>query len=166
MKTELEQALKDYKIKKDFDRDAIPTVWKLYQEWCKEHKDETRYFSTIQSYVLSKENIPDELHEQLHREIYLANHQEDRAKEQAKDIEMFANGYLKIPKPRRDEPKFEYRGNIEIVASKDNDMFTHRIVTTGKIITDGRGEAFFIPKGKRSRGYTFQLLNGYYKLIN
>ena len=165
MQNELQKAKESWEKIKDYRRDAIPEVYKYHQEWRVGHPRETPYLSQIQKYILLKEKIPTDLHDQLYTEIYLANAQEERETEAQKDIEMLNKGFLKIPKPTIDVPKFEYRGQIEIIATREADWMTRRITTTGKIITDGRGEAFFVPKGKRSRGYVFQLLEGYYKII-
>jgi hypothetical protein len=88
--------------------------------------------------------------------------------QKVKDSEMIAQGWQAIPSigSARALVRFSYRGLIQVCASKDMDWMTARIETTGKIVDTGeKKDAFFIPKGKRSRGYYFQCLSGYWKPI-
>jgi hypothetical protein len=88
--------------------------------------------------------------------------------QKVKDNEMIAQGWQVIPSIGSASflIPFSYRGPVQVCASKDMDWMTAKIETTGKIVDTGeKKDAFFIPKGKRSRGYYFQCLNGYWKPI-
>jgi hypothetical protein len=90
--------------------------------------------------------------------------------QKVKDNEMIAQGWRVIPTIGQFNTdgfkRFEYRGAVKLKASKDMEWITVKIETTGKIVDTGeKKDAFFIPKGKRSRGYYFQCLSGYWKPI-
>lgn len=130
-----------------------------------ENSEKYSYNSAIVDYICAKETIPSDLIDYLDTEVYLSQ-QDLRAELKAsRDSGMVAEGWLVIPKVHYAE-LFTYRGKAVIKATKSNDWTTNRIETEGKIITAGNGEPFFVPKGKRTRGYYFQLLEGYYKPLN
>ena len=72
---------------------------------------------------------------------------------------MDVKGFKKI------SPSMIYRGPARIVAKKDADIFTYKVETEGKFVDGGGMQAFFIPKGRRTRGYSTYDLKGYYQPI-
>jgi len=126
------------------------------------HKEMT-YNSQIVDAIGMDENCRDNL-ETL---VYLCRklfRQEAKAEMENK---MIAEGWLPIPSYDDEVMKpFAYRGAITIKAIKEQDWCSSRIDSAGKIISDCKGKAFFVPKGKRTRGYYFQSLKGYYKTTN
>lgn len=117
------------------------------------------YNAEVVKFILSKETVEPALHDYLDTEVYLAQHDLTAERDAARDAEMTAQGYLKL------KPELEYRGPARIVAKKDADIFTRKVESVGKIVDGGNGYAFFIPKGRRTRGYSLFDLKGYYQPI-
>jgi len=133
----------------------------------------TAYNSEVEAYIVSKEKLEldSELKDYLGTEVYLAQRylgNEARAKHAQ---EMADKGYI----PCREWNGYE--GPAELVGKKQMDWMTANINKVGKIIKSlvkvedqGRTkiyEPFFIPKGKRSRGYYLRNLDeSFYKAIN
>lgn len=140
-----------------YDRDCLPETLAYLDAFIATR--EYPYNAQVAKYIKSKEEIPAELNEYLDTEIYLAQQTRRRREGAKKDEEMRAQGYEKIT------TSVEYRGQAVIVAKKDMDWMSAKIETEGKIIEDSRGYPFFIPKGKRTRGYSFLGIDGYYKQI-
>lgn len=158
-------AQKLIKEKKDFDsrnvgsykKPSMPEVLMYLKEYIA--TGEYPYNARVAKYILSKEAVPDDLKDYLETEVYLAQKDLKEEKGALLDNKMLGEGFLKI------SWNTEYRGNAELIAKKDVDLMSTKISLTGKIISDSRGTPFFIPKGKRSRGYSFVGLEGYYKPI-
>ena len=158
MENELKQAQDAWKVKKDFNRDAVGTVWNMHRGWRKIHPDATPYLSEIQEFILERENIPAELHDQLHHEIYLANAQERRYIDDNEKSELLSQGYKPLTKD------VEYRGKIELKAKYQGSFATNNISQVCKLITSTDGTLFVVAHGKRSRGwYVRSLDNAFYK---
>lgn len=161
MEQELKTAKKAWEIKKDFNRQPVPSVWKYHQEWCGKFPNETRYLSVIKEYILERENIPEELHRQLETEIYLANQQEDEENDRIEAEQMKKNGFFPLTELT------EYRGKIQLRAKFQGAFSVTDIEKECKIITSGNEKPFVVPKGKRSRGWNVRDLdNAFYKPIN
>lgn len=140
-----------------FDKTVMPEVLYYNYEWRKENPTQFLYNSILNSYILSKETVSAELFDYLDTEVYLSQQQYRKDKEAKTDATMLELGYTKIT------PNISYRGVAEIVASQEVDLFKHSVKSVGKIIDGNYSAAFFIPKGKRTRGYSFLNLKGYYK---
>ena len=117
------------------------------------------YNAQVKDFILSEHNIDSNLHDYLLTEIYLAQ-QDLRSEQKAKQQhEMADKGYVPCSQING------FTGEAELIATKSRDWFTQKIATTGKIIELEDGP-FFIPKGKRTRGYYIKLLdNAFYKAI-
>lgn len=154
---EFTEAKKEYR---GYDKPALPEIIafnKAYRE-----TGEYPYNASIKKYILEREKIAPELLDYLDTEIYLSQQAIKDEKEITKDGIMLGEGWHKIPTPNE---IFDYRGRAMVCATKDLDWTTSKIETEGKII-DGAKSPFFIPKGRRTRGYYFQMLNGYWKPLN
>ncbi len=159
MQNELKAALDAWQINKDYKRDAIPSVWAYHQAWCKENVGRTHYIAEIEKYINERESLPPELQDQLGTEVYLANAQWKRAHDARQGELMTQEGYIPLT------PDMEYRGAALLRASKDIDFMRVALSSEGKFITSGRGTPFFIPKGRRTRGYDVYSIKGYYKPV-
>jgi len=120
------------------------------------------YNAQVKDFILSLCDIKAELHDYLETEVYLA--QQDLGQEEKAKLtqDMADKGFI---------PCSEWKGYIgkaQLVGKKQLDWATASIDTTGKIIITNDGQdGFFIPKGKRSRGYYLRNLDeAYYKAIN
>lgn len=122
------------------------------------------YNDNIVKFITKHKAIDIDLIDHLGTEVFLSQ-QDIRADEKkAQDDKMIAKGWLVIPQPPE---TCAYRGKIIIRAIKENGFLSSEIDGEGKLVdTTNNHGSFFIPKGKRSRGYYFELLKGYYKQIN
>src|SRR3990167_1213917 len=103
---------------------------------------------------------PVEIERDLDRLVYICRQIIKDEKQAEQDKAMIALGWRLI------KDVGDYRGPAVLNATKDIDWLTSKIVDLpGKIITSGNGLPFFIPKGKRSRGYylTYGSIKGYWK---
>jgi len=118
------------------------------------------YNQAIEDYILSKERVDAELIDYLGTEIYLSQHDIDADKKEIDKQKMLSDGWLEL------KHDTQYRGKIQYIARKDNDIFTHKLENTGTLIStnDEYKEAFLLPKGKRNRGYVVRNLEeAFYK---
>jgi len=156
---ELEAARAAWEKVKDYKLDAVPAVWAEYQAYRAEDLERYPYNAAIEAWMIKRNAIPEHLHDFLGTQVYLAQHQRRRAEEETMRQYMKGEGFEPI------EWDTAYRGAVRVVAKKEFDFMAVRTPETGKFITDGRGGAFFLPKGKRTRGYVLAGLKGYYKPI-
>ena len=120
------------------------------------------YLDKVTDYVANKLNLTLEKEEweNLKSMCYFAGGDIDNDKEVAQEKEMIAQGFIPVREVG------DYRGTAELVGKKSVDWMTNKIALTGKIITAGNGLAFFIPKGKRTRGYYLATIeNGFFKKV-
>ena len=106
--------------------------------------------------------------ENIEKIAYVGGKEIEKQEQAKKDADMVAQGWRVIPsiESARIADPFTYRGPAMLKASKDIDWLSCAIETTGKIISSQINDhevPFFIPKGKRSRGYYLQTLTGYWK---
>lgn len=128
--------------------------------------EELRYNSQIADAIMVDTGYTDK--DKLETLVFLAHKAFGKERRDARDAEMMAEGWSVIPSYEtrgRDIPPISYRGAAMLCAKKSVDWMTSKLEMAGKIISDARGDAFFIPKGKRSRGYYMPMLDGYYKPI-
>lgn len=142
-----------------YDADAIPEVWAAYKEWRAENPDAYPYNADIEKWIVEKYGVREELADHLGTQVYLAQQQNRREKEAARDTEMAADGFMPI------KWDTEYRGEVHVRARKETDFMSSNVSEYGKFVDGGNGGGFFIPKGRRTRGFTLQSLKGYYKPI-
>jgi len=145
-----------------YKKKAMLEVLEYLKQFEKENKRENKtiYNRELEDYIKGKHKIPKELERYLETEVYLAQHDYRDEKQVMYNDKMLARGWLKLTKD------VEYRGKIELSAIASLDWLTSDISQEGKLITSGNGEVFFIPKGKRSRGYyVYSLKNAFYKII-
>lgn len=118
------------------------------------------YNSDVVSFICDKENTPDEIKDYLDTEVYLSQ-KFLREEAKAKHVHEMADlGYI----PCREWKG--YTGKAILIFPVSIDWFTGKIDKSGKIIETEDG-GFFIPKGKRSRGYYLHNLEeAFYKAIN
>ena len=105
------------------------------------------YNADVEAFIKTREEVRDALEDHLGTEVYLAQkflHDEDA---RVYSESMLAKGYIKAGDITT------YRGPAELIAKKNMDLFTTNIGLVGKIITSGDDRPFFVPKGRRSRGY-------------
>lgn len=154
------EAQKEFEVQK-YKKHAMPEVLAYYKLWHTEHPGQFCYNAMLVDYIKAHEDVSNDTDNHLGTEVYLAAHDVREEKHLQRDAEMFNAGYQKI------SPDVEYRGKIEVQAVQTSDWFTNKVAITGKLITDGRGAPFFVPKGKRTRGYRFDGFNfiGYFKPI-
>jgi hypothetical protein len=125
-----------------------------------------RYNSQIADAIIAQTGYADK--DKLETLIFLACKVFSKERIQAEDAEMTAQGWQIIPSYEHREDNIApitYRGDAALSAKTSTDWSTSKLEIVGKIISDGAGEAFFIPKGKRSRGYYMRNLVGYYMPI-
>ena len=118
--------------------------------------------SFIADEIMKEIGLEAEYKRTLESIVYHARHIIEAEKKSKQDADMIKDGWSIIPV----RELFTYRGQITIRANKSSDWLTTRIDTIGKVIDDGDKKAFFIPKGKRTRGYYLSGLKGYYKINN
>jgi hypothetical protein len=115
------------------------------------------YNSNVVDYIKERETIPDHLSDHLNTEVYLAQQDLTKEKELEYDSKMAAEGFSKLIW------NTSYRGLAELRAQQEGVFAARNISLTGKIVSDNRGEPFFIPKGNRTRGYSVFGSKGYYR---
>ena len=156
--TKLEAAKREFDAIFDFSgykRPATPEVLHYLKDYIA--TGNYPYNSEIASYIKEREVIPDGLSDYLNTEVYLAQQDLQKEKELEYDAKMTATGFVKITWD------MSYRGPAEFQAQQDFDFISRNISLTGKIVSDGTGSPFFIPKGNRTRGLSVFGLKGYYK---
>lgn len=161
MQTQLKQAQKVYEVEK-FKKKAMPEVLQYLKDYKKEIGDKTAYNSDIIAYINTRETISEDMQDYLGTEVYLAQQDLRAEREADQESEMIAQGYI----PLRDVGNFE--GPCTIRGTKSISWMTKNIDMVGKMITADNSAPFFLPKGKRTRGYFLAGIdNGFYKpLIN
>jgi len=109
----------------------------------------TAYNSEVEAYIVSKEKLEldSELKDYLGTEVYLAQQYLDKEAQAKHAQEMADKGYI----PCREWNGYE--GPAELVGKNDIDWMSINIKEVGKITKTGDDKPFFIPKGKRTRGY-------------
>lgn len=142
-----------------FEQDAIPEVWDAYKEWRMLNANAYPYNADIEQWIIEKYEIPESCFDFLGTQVYLAQQQNRRDLQNQKDSEMEQDGFTPI------KWNTEYRGNVHVRAIKDNDFMSSKIEQYGKFVDAQSGGGFFIPKGRRTRGFRLQSLKGYYKAI-
>jgi len=131
----------------------------------------TAYNADVEKFILSLCKVDTDLHHYLGTEVYLAQQYLDKEAKAKHAQEMADKGYI----PCREWNGYE--GPAELVGKKQMDWMTVNINKVGKIIKSlvkvedqGRTkiyEPFFIPKGKRTRGYYLYNMGAcFYKAIN
>jgi len=131
----------------------------------------TAYNADVEKFILSLCNVDADLHDYLGTEVYLAQKYLDKEAKAKHVQEMADKGYI----PCREWNGYE--GPADLVGKNDIDWMSISIKEVGKIIKSlvkvedqGRTkiyEPFFIPKGKRSRGYYLHNMGAcFYKAIN
>lgn len=126
------------------------------------------YNSQIADEIIAQEGMTPYDKDKLKTLVFLARKAFSKERRAARDASMLADGWQIIPSYQNREehiPAIEYRGAAMIRAKKHIDWMTSSFDTTGKIVDNSHGHAFFIPKGRRTRGYAMQSLDGYYKPI-
>ena len=148
---------------KCWEKQSMPEV-KAYNLQYRKVSGLYPYNAQIEEYILTKEKVSTELIDHLGMEIYLSQ-QDIRADEKkAQDEKMIAEGWIPIPHERGEI--CTYRGKAMLKATQSIDWLTAGIEKEGTIVdTPDKNYSFFIPKGKRSRGYYLENLSGYYKPI-
>jgi hypothetical protein len=161
--TKLKQAKAIFEIER-YQKHAMPEVLDYLKELkAKTHEGKGTVFNAeLGNYILDRETIEDNnLKDYLATEVYLAQQDLRAEQQQAYREHMLSMGYQEL------KHDVEYRGKIELVAQKSMDWFTNKISIEGTLITAGNGEAFCIPKGRRTKGYYVRNLeNAFYKPIN
>lgn len=123
-------------------------------------ENKTAYNADVEKFILGLCEVSNELKDYLGKEVYLAQCFLMAEKKAKYKQEMADKGYT----PCREWDGYE--GQAQLIGKKEVDWFTASLNKIGKIIKDHTGEAFFIPKGKRSRGYYLRNFDeGFYKAI-
>lgn len=143
----LANAKNQWQIKKDYDKQALPEVLAYLKQKKAEVNGDTVFNAQLATYIAQKENVPNELLDYLNTEVYLAQHDLQKEKDNEYTAKMIQDGFTPLTS---DTP---YRGKIELIATKHNDWLTTNISqeATLKMLPDGH--LFVIPKGNRTRGY-------------
>lgn len=105
------------------------------------------YNADVEQYIKDREEVSQTLEDYLGTEVYLAQGYLRKEKEIEYTEHMRAQGYIPIKEVTT------YRGPAQLVAKRNIDFLTSNILLDGKVITSGDDRPFFVPKGRRSRGY-------------
>jgi len=142
-----------------YTKKAMPAVLEVLKQYIATGK--YPYNAQVRDFILSLCTIDANLHDYLETEVYLA--QQDLRKENESKLqqEMADKGFI---------PAKEWKGYVglaQLVGNVQLDWMTSNIDKIGKIVVTNDGEdGFFIPKGKRTRGYYLRSLNNaFYKPI-
>lgn len=144
---------------KRYEWDAVPEVWAAYQEWRAANPAAYPYNADIQAWIVEKYEVADSLRDILETQVYLCQQQKRRDDQKLRDAEMLADGFMPIAWDTA------YRGKVHMRARKETDFMASNVSEYGTFVDGIRGSAFFIPKGRRTRGFMLQNLKGYYKPI-
>ena len=122
----------------------------------------TAYNANVEAYIVSKAklDLDNELKDYLGKEVYLAQQYLDKEAKAKHTQEMADKGYIPCKEWKG------YEGPAELVGKNDIDWMSINIKEVGKITKTGDDKPFFIPKGKRSRGYHLHNMGAcFYKAI-
>jgi hypothetical protein len=161
MNIKLKEAQKVFEVEK-YKKRAMPEVLQYLKDYKATLEDKaTAYNSSVIEYINEHETIDADMQDYLGTEVYLAQNDLRAEKETEHEKEMIAQGYT----PVRDVGDFT--GACVFVGVKSIDFYMGKIDMEGKITKAHDNRPFFIPKGKRTRGYYIETLdNAFYKPLN
>jgi len=148
--------------------DCMPEVLQYNKLYRETYPDKYPYNDAIKEFICEKENIPyihsnsddmSNLSYYLGAEIYISQHAIDNEKKREKEKELQAQGFLPAQNPA-------YRGKAILKGTNTLDWISASYELEGKIIDSNTPDktAFFLPKGKRNKGYFLRdHFEGYYK---
>src|SRR5574343_1595714 len=142
----LQQAKAEFEQLK-YKKPAMPEVLAYLKEAKKRVEGKTVYNSELTAEIMRAESLDEEWRDYINTEVYLAQQDYTAEREAELDAKMEAEGWHKLSEVG------DYRGSAYLRAKREVDWLTQNIDIEGKIITDSGGRPFFIPKGRRSRGY-------------
>lgn len=162
-----EKAIFD-ELKKDskgYNKPAMVEVLEYLKQYRAEKNrgEQTVYNAELEDFIIEKEklNLSFEMKHYLGTEVYLSQKDYRAEIKKAYKEKMLKAGYIELTRD------IDYRGKIELVASKEGMLGTANIEKMATIITGGDGYPFIIPQGKRTRGwYVTSLDNAFFKPLN
>jgi hypothetical protein len=158
MNEKLKEAQKVFEIEK-YKKKAMPEALNYLKEYKATGK--YPYNAQVVEYIMERETIDADLKDYLDTEVYLAQHDLRSEKEEEQEVEMRKEGYI----PLKEVGNFT--GKCLFTGKRSLDWLTNKVDMEGKIIKAHNGAPFFIPKGKRTRGYYLAGIdNGFYKPLN
>lgn len=164
MNKKLQQAAKEWAIKHDYKRSAMPEV-KAYNLQYRKETGKYPYNSAIKEFILSKETIASELVDQLEMEIYLSQHDIDRDKKEAQKKTMLAAGWFVLDQAVMDQAIAEGK-KLQVKATKSLDWLTVGVDEIYKPAVFHGGVYVLMKAKARSRGYALSgFENAFCKLI-